>query len=45
LGIRGWSPETDAEAASYSVAATNAGTATPDRLTNATTPYGQRART
>ena len=43
-GFRGWSPETDVEAATYSVAATNAGTATPDRLTNATTPVSQRTR-
>lgn len=43
-GFRGWSPETDVEAATYSVAAAGAGTATPDRLTNATTPVAQRTR-
>jgi hypothetical protein len=36
-GFRGWSPESDAESETYTVAANNAGTATPDRLTNATT--------
>ncbi|AYN58077.1 hypothetical protein PBI_JUDY_7 [Arthrobacter phage Judy] len=43
-GIVGWSPETDTEAGAYSVAATNAGTVTPDRLTNAFTPVSQRGR-
>lgn len=33
-GFIGWSPETDAEAGSYTVAANNAGTATPDRISN-----------
>jgi len=33
-GFIGWSPETDAEASSYTVAANNAGTVTPDRITN-----------
>jgi hypothetical protein len=33
-GYVGWSPETEDEANSYTVAANNAGTATPDRLTN-----------
>lgn len=43
-GFRGWSPETDAESETYSVSAVNAGTATPDRITNATTPVTQRSR-
>lgn len=47
LGFVGWSPETDAEAASYTVAANNAGTATPDRIldtkTDATT-WSRRIR-
>lgn len=43
-GFRGWSPETDAESETYTVAANNAGTATPDRLTNATTAVSQRSR-
>ncbi len=34
----GWSPETDAEADSYSVAAVNAGVVPPDRITNPNTP-------
>lgn len=41
-GFRGYSPETDAEAASYTVAANNAGTVTPDRITNTTTSAAQR---
>jgi hypothetical protein len=47
LGFSGWSPETGAEAATYTVAANNAGTATPDRLSNATTDvvtYSRRGR-
>ncbi|MFB7162325.1 hypothetical protein [Streptomyces sp. NPDC056242] len=43
-GFGGWSPETDAESETYSVAAVNAGTATPDRLTNTYTRVEQRAR-
>jgi hypothetical protein len=43
-GLVGWSPETDAESETYSVAAANAGTATPDRLTNPYTGVSQRAR-
>ncbi|MEU8525259.1 hypothetical protein AB0C77_06600 [Streptomyces sp. NPDC048629] len=43
-GFAGWSPETDAESETYTVAAANAGTATPDRLTNNVTPVTQRAR-
>lgn len=43
-GFTGWSPETDAESETYTVAAVNAGTATPDRLTNAHTRVEQRAR-
>jgi len=43
-GFRGWSPETDAESETYSVTANNANTATPDRITNTTTPVSQRTR-
>lgn len=43
-GFEGWSPETDVESESYSVTATNAGTATPDRLTNTITAVSQRGR-
>lgn len=43
-GFAGWSPETDAESESYSVAAVNAATATPDRLTNPYTAVSQRSR-
>lgn len=32
-GFAGWSPENTAEASAYSVAAANAGTITPDRVT------------
>lgn len=43
-GFSGWSPETDAESETYTVAAVNAGTATPDRLMNTYTRVEQRAR-
>lgn len=44
-GFAGWSPETDAESETYTVAANNAGTATPDRLTNSVTAKSsQRSR-
>ena len=43
-GYVGWSPETPTEAASYSVAANNAGTTTPDRITNTSTAQSRRAR-
>lgn len=45
-GYVGWSPETTAEAATYTVAANNAGTATPDRLTDGVTARtsGRRGR-
>jgi hypothetical protein len=43
-GFTGWSPETDTESETYSVAAVNAGTASPDRITNTTTAVQQRAR-
>lgn len=43
-GFVGWSPETDAESESYTVAANNAGTVPPDRLTNPFTQITQRAR-
>lgn len=44
LGFFGWSPETEAEANSYSVAAVNAGTVPPDRIPNITTPIQLRYR-
>ena len=37
-GFIGWSPETEAEHESYSVAANNAGTVPPDRVTNPNQP-------
>ncbi len=45
-GYVGWSPETAAEASSYTVAANNAGTAPPDRITDRFTGQssGRRAR-
>ncbi len=44
LGFVGWSPETDAEAATYTVAAVNAGAVQPSRLPDALTPVDQRGR-
>lgn len=45
-GFEGWSPETDAESETYTLAAVNAGAVTPDRITDTTTGVGslQRAR-
>lgn len=43
-GFFGWSPETDAESETNTVAAANAGTNAPDRLTNAVTGVTQRGR-
>lgn len=43
-GFTGWSPETDAEAQTYTVAAVNAGTATPSKLTDTYTAVSQRGR-
>jgi hypothetical protein len=44
-GYAGWSPETYAEASSYSVAAVNAGQASnPTRFTDASTPRVPRGR-
>ena len=44
-GFVGWSPESDSESKSYSLAAVNAGTPVPpSRLTNAITPVTQRSR-
>lgn len=43
-GYTGWSPETPAEAATYTVAANIAGTATPDRITDTVTAVPRRAR-
>ena len=44
-GFAGWSPETDAESEAYTVAAANAGTNTPDRVTSPFNPKtAQRGR-
>lgn len=44
-GFAGWSPETDTESETYTVAAANAGTLTPDRVTDPNSPKtAQRAR-
>jgi len=43
-GFIGWSPETDAESESYTMAANNAGTVPPDRISNTFTPITQRSR-
>lgn len=43
-GFTGWSPETDAESETYTVAANNAGTAPPDRIANPYTGVQQRSR-
>jgi type IV secretory pathway protease TraF len=44
-GFRGWSPESDAESETYTVAAVNAGAAYPGKLTNdKTSAYDRRAR-
>lgn len=43
-GFVGWSPESDAESETYSVAAVNAGQTPPDRITNPYTAAGQRGR-
>ena len=42
-GFVGWSPETDAESETYTIAG-GAGATAPDRLTNAITGVSQRAR-
>lgn len=44
-GFAGWSPETDAEADTYSVAAVNAGKVSPDRITDTVTYAGAKRRT
>lgn len=44
VGYLGWSPETAAESATYSVAAKNAGTLSPSQQTNAYTRIAQRGR-
>ena len=44
MGFVGWSPETDTESGAYSVAANNAGTVPPGRITNPYTGVTQRAR-
>lgn len=44
-GFAGWSPETDPESETYTVAAANAGTLTPDRITDPNTAKSpQRSR-
>jgi len=43
-GFSGWSPLTDVESESYTLASVNAGVVTPDRITNATTAVAQRSR-
>ncbi len=44
-GFHGWSPETDAESETYTVAANNAGTVPPDRVANSITAKAvQRSR-
>jgi hypothetical protein len=43
-GYVGWSPESRTENTTYSLAANNLGTATPDRLSNASTGVSQRSR-
>lgn len=43
-GFIGWSPETDAESEAYTLAAVNAGTVPPDRITNPYTGTTQRGR-
>ena len=43
-GFYGWSPESDAESESNSVAAANAGTNAPDRILNPYTAVSQRGR-
>lgn len=45
-GYIGWSPESAAESTSYTVAANNAGTVPPDRVTGTTTAHssGRRGR-
>ena len=42
-GFLGWSPESDAESETYSIAG-GAGATAPDRLTNSYTPVSQRSR-
>lgn len=44
-GFIGWSPLTDAESETYTVAAVNAGAVPPDRITNTFTAVQQRSRT
>ncbi len=40
-GFLGWSPESDAESETYTLAAVNAGQVTPDRIVNTTTSATQ----
>ncbi len=41
-GFEGWSPETDAESETYTVAAVNAGTVTPSKITAPTERMSQK---
>jgi hypothetical protein len=43
-GFVGWSPETDTESESYTVAAVTSGVVPPGRITDTTTAAAQRAR-
>jgi hypothetical protein len=43
-GFIGWSPETDEESETYSVAGVNAGSTPPGAISNAYTPITRRAR-
>ena len=43
-GFTGWSPETDTESETYTLAAVNAGSTPPDRLANTYTSVSQRSR-
>lgn len=43
-GFVGWSPETDAESKTYTLAAVNAGQVSPSRITNTYTAVAQRGR-
>jgi len=45
FGFTGWSPETEAESTTYTVAAVNAGTAYPDKIADTKTRSVQRVRT
>lgn len=44
-GFRGWTPESDAESETYTVAAVTSGATPPDRIADPNTPITRRART